>query len=375
MGGERGGVAVTVAVLIVPLLVLCGLAIDIGMLQIARRDAQIAADQGALAAAWAACHDQDPQTKGHELAVTNYPEASYVTVEPADDGYRTEVGATVETAFASVIGMDTLDTEAEAVAECKPIYDGIPAMFAGDGSCNPALDWSGNGGTAVGDVHTNGDLDVTGHDNTVTGDATVVGDDKVTPGNQNTIDTSPATEEPFPDLGVTIEDYAPNGVKWQEATAMGVNRNPSGTGDITLNNSNRVRRGLYYTTGNIRINENNPGPLDVTFVVNPPPGQVRSIEFIGSGQTFTPWDAERHILVFNTSLDCTDTVIRLRGSNGNWNGIFFAPNGQIEISGSNNGSRVAGALIGATVDLQGSNFTVDATELQGEPTKTVRLTK
>lgn len=368
-----------VALLIIPLLILAGIAIDLSLLVNERRDAQIAADHAALAAAWASCHDQNPELKGHELGQANGFPRVLITEEDERE-YKALVSSTMDTAFGPLIGIDTLTTEAEAVAECKDVYDGIPAMFAGDGSCNPALDWSGNGGEAVGDVHTNGDLDVTGHLNTVTGEATYAGDDKITPGNQNTIDSTQGEEEPFPELGVAIEDYMPpsvvggaGGVKWAEATAAGVNRNPSGVGPITIGNGGPFRPGLYYTTGNIRINRNNatPNPAGgVTFVSN-----GGTIEFIGSGQNLTPWDAERHILAFATLGDCDNPVMQLRGSDGNWNGIFFAPNGQIQIAGSNNGSTVAGSLIAATIDLQGSDFFVDATELQGEPTLTVRITK
>lgn len=359
----------------VPLLIVAAFAIDLGLLVNERRNAQIAADHAALAAAWASCHGEDPEDAATELAEANDEGGSFtsVNVSPEGDGYYVRVSSSIDSAFAGIIGIDSLSTEAEATAECRDIFHGIPAMFAGsETSTCPALDWSGSDGLATGDVHSNGDLDVTGNDNSVSGEVTYVDDEKVSPGSQDGINVSPGEPETDPlEDRVTLSSYAPSGDKWIEATAAGQNRNPSGTGNIRIRNSDPLLPGLYYTTGNISVEKNNVPSTAVTFV-----SSGGTITFGGTNQTFTPWDTENSLLAFsNRTGGCTDPVLSLVGTGGTWAGIFYAPNGKIRISGSNNGSYLSGALVGAMIDVQGREFTVDATALQGEPIQTVRLTK
>lgn len=370
---ERGAVAVTVALLIVPLLVLVGLGIDIGMLANEKRSAQIAADNAALAAAFAGCHGGNPQTEGQELGAANgFPGVSIT--DEGDGSYSSVVTSTIDTAFAKVVGIDTMDARAEAEAQCKEIFDGLPALFAGsdDDNCDRALSWSSSGGSMIGDVHSNGDIQITGSGKTITGDVTYADDDDTTAAG---IDPEKGQVEDDPGEGLfRVESYMKNppGDKWVEATNAGVNRNPSGTGDIRLRNRSDVLPGLYYTTGNITIEANNVPSTPVTFVSN-----GGAIRFGGNSQHLTPWDTDSHLLAFATRPDCRTIppALQLNGPGSEWSGIFYAPNGQVQISGSGNAQTVYGSIIAAKIDISPQGFVVDATLLQGEPKIETRLTK
>jgi hypothetical protein len=65
---------------------------------------------------------------------------------------------------------------------------------------------------------------------------------------------------------------------------------------------------------------------------------------------------------------CEEYTISTSGSDVNWNGIMWAPTGQIEMNGSTNVA-VNGALVGWSVKLNGSNLEIryDSTLFESDP--------
>lgn len=54
---------------------------------------------------------------------------------------------------------------------------------------------------------------------------------------------------------------------------------------------------------------------------------------------------------------CALAVISLSGSTNNWSGVIFAPNGLVEMSGSN-ATTFSGSIFAAVIKLSGSNITI-----------------
>ncbi len=115
---ERGAILVQVALMMVVLLLFVGLAIDVGAIFGERRNMQNAADAGALAGAHAICFGGDPVVLATEYAVTRN-EAETAVVEILD-GFKVHVTASrpMQTRFALLIGLNTVNVSAEATAAC-----------------------------------------------------------------------------------------------------------------------------------------------------------------------------------------------------------------------------------------------------------------
>ena len=122
-GGKKNGqTLITVAVVMVVLLAMVGVAFDVGHMYRERRQLQNAADAGALAGAWEICFG-DPAlaaTMAEQVARENY------TVEVDDvqvtfpNTYTVDVTVieAVPTYFAGVVGMRTFEVPATAAAAC-----------------------------------------------------------------------------------------------------------------------------------------------------------------------------------------------------------------------------------------------------------------
>jgi len=126
---ERGQTLVWIALTLVVLLLLVGLAIDGGGLYAARRQMQNAADAGALAGAQELCFGTptvaQAQAKALQYAGANDAEAGLTSATvvpeapPARGGsVAVNAGRSVGLSFARLAGMDSFDVGAVAEAEC-----------------------------------------------------------------------------------------------------------------------------------------------------------------------------------------------------------------------------------------------------------------
>jgi hypothetical protein len=132
-------------------------------------------------------------------------------------------------------------------------------------------------------------------------------------------------------------------------------------GDLHINTSGTVLNGLYYVTGSIHLNGNNLSG-NVTFVCR------GTIELNGNDNAFTPYCDQ---LIFFTDLElsgslrCVQPVISIIGSgNTTLNGVIYAPNGQISVSGS---GVMSGSFVADSADLAGSGLSVNLPEPAGYP--------
>ncbi len=267
------------------------------------------------------------------------------------------------------------------------------AVWAGSTTCNRTIDWSGSNNTIVGDVHTNRDLYVSGSSNKIFGNTSFVLpldiggilafllsplDFLLNPAQQ-------VASQPDP-LNVDITRFAPGGDIALAAQARG--EYVAVNGDISIgwlesngyydSNTGELRDGIYYSTSNsstsIDLSDSDiigigGGPARVTFIslsgvikIN---GQ-RSLlaPYVGPGGVVA--QGLPGLLAFTNRQEavasnrCTNGVVQVSGSDQQWQGVVYAPRGQIAVSGSSSaGAPVRGSLISLAVKLNGSNWRIE----------------
>ncbi|MDJ0663116.1 MAG: pilus assembly protein TadG-related protein [Acidimicrobiia bacterium] len=359
---EEGAVLVTVTVSLVVLLMLSALAVDIGMVMVARRAVQNAADHAALSAAWADCHGNDPTTAAQTATIRNGHTAGDLTLtEPSSGEWEASVGDDVALGFAQLLGLSTLSVNANAAAACTGASSASTSIFAlGDNCSNwgkDQIDISGSNQTIYGGVHSNDGIRIGGSSNDFGTtnppvDTVTYVDYFTNGGGGNTFDTGypqSITPQSSP-VNFELADYQPGS---SNATAAGSEyyyRN----GDIDGSYIESRGDGLYYAKGNIKLDKTITA--DVTLVAE------GFIEFSASDQELNPY--VDGLLAFGAQPysgveQCDKFVVNMGGSSNEWTGIIYGPNGLIEFNGSDN-TTVTGSLIGYSVRLNGSNITIDS---------------
>jgi hypothetical protein len=380
---QAGQAIVLLALAMIALLAFAALAIDGGQVYWLRRSAQNAADGAAMAAAYAKCTGGDIQAAGLTAAelndFNNDGTTNTVTINtPPTSGPLAGNPAYVE----AIVSADTpshlahfvyegpLAVTARAIGYCEPVWDGTTgsAIYAGDrDTCQNALSMSPQTGTIIGGIHSNKDIHVGGNVTTVDGSVSyITGVDhpgKITfddedgdgeSGGFNPLASGPYWGEEGRNYPVDfdINDYAPGGVAALAAQAEG--RYHPISGNLKSESGTWEGDGLYYVTGDVKISGGATG--EVTIVAE------GTIELSGSSnQDLTPYvdglllfsDEE-----FGSGSKCSKPVIKLAGSNHDWSGIVYAPNGLIQMSGASNSS-LCGTLIGFTINLSGDDLYIE----------------
>jgi hypothetical protein len=204
-----------------------------------------------------------------------------------------------------------------------------------------------------------------GNDITIAGPASYIttwDDNGVTyipPPDDNPIQLKNPLEDP---LNLSLTDYAPGSDN--ALAALAADRYYYRDGHITMNwlksndlydpDTDVIKDGLYYATGNITINGNDLIANSVTFVAE---GYV---DFLGPRHDFGPYVGD--LLVFaagdpgGEGVSCSTPVIKQSHSDGVYRGYFYAPHGVINISGSD--VVIDGGLISYAIDVTGARVTV-----------------
>jgi hypothetical protein len=371
-----------------------------------RRAAQTAVDHAATAAAFRSCNGGDlaaAQAAGLAAATRNdYNDAeASISVsitrigDAANHTFRAAITSTIPSTFGRAIGINTFTVSVEATAggtDCLGSGGGSGpgAIFAGGNDCTGGkfgVDVSGSDQEVYGGVHSNSDARVGGASNTFTETTspdvpdpwTYVGD--LTPGSEgNDNDYAPgypldvgSSASPWPagwgpgDVG-PAGDPPPAGSMLRAYYDIAAANGTLYTTKITSIDSD----GVYYTTSTEGMDVSSSGGVRNVVLVAP----SGTIKISGSGVT---WNALTEaqldaIPSVPTSLDlpkvgilmlsnfqqsgterCDKYSIAVAGGNSTWNGIFWAPGGLIEMSGSSN-TAVNGSLIGWAVRLNGSHL-------------------
>ena len=256
---EQGAAIVLVAFALIFLGGLAAIVVDVGYARQVRRQAQNAADAGALAAV--VDYNGTPATENAARArAVEYVEdngfssgnatvaISFLTNAAGDPCVRATISnRLVPTSFGRIIGVNSLNVGASSTACQPPGNVTLPGLFAGGTCTGPgkAMVLSGNDNKIEGGVHSNADAKENGNNNTrVSGNATYV---------TNPLDISGSgahwwtgatqiSAVPWP-IAFNIADFAPGGSR---AVAAAGNYF-SFTGDQVRNGA--VNAGIYYTTG------------------------------------------------------------------------------------------------------------------------------
>jgi hypothetical protein len=338
---ERGQALVITVLFLVVMTGMAGLVIDVGSWYVKDREAQSAADFGALAAA-AELPGSPAQALlfGQDYVDKNLDAATAAVVAPFDgDSRKAEVKVETEadTFFLQLFGLDSVSVSARAVA--KRIAGGVPlAIFGYEDDCKElGVRYNGDGMNITGGIHSNGMLTVNGNDNTA-GSATSGGPNECEPyvnGANITFGGEPLPAEDFtfhdwPVYYTTSQfhcDYVQDEFKFNQNNFT----IPSG---VYCANKLFVANG-YDQTGKITV-------------ISP------EILIDGDRQNFEPYEDD--CLFFATG----PKEMILDGNHYTWKGVIFHPNGRVKINGDHS-SVFMGLIEGVTVEINGNGFNMTGT--------------
>lgn len=393
---DSGAVLILAALAMLLLLGIAALSIDGGRGLNEERDTQNAADNAALAAAWAACNGDDPQTAGTASAVANGFDnngtTNTVTITDLGNGrFGATIASTIDGTFSKALGTDTVTARSAAVATCD-INSGLGgfALFSGSTTCGPVdLNLTGSSQVIEGGIHSNDQLMINGNNalpSSIYGPVTAV----VSIAHHGVIfydnpgDTTPSTPGTNPRQGVPelpypaeydITDYAPGGT---QALLAGVDYFSFPTDKVWQNET--LASGLYYVDGDVDIRQNVVGE-HVTIVAT---GQI---QIRGNGNLvntitdatdplYGPYDPTG-LALFSTYRNgvasCNRDAIKWSGSSHDWGGIQYAPYGNVDMSGASNVS-FNGSIIAYNINLSGSDMTISYNDdFEGTPFTIINL--
>jgi hypothetical protein len=269
-------------------------------------------------------------------------------IPPAAEGVRVVAKRDFQGFIAGLIGRSSLAADAEATAVIiPPTGCGDFAIYAGcTGDCQQnALKTTGASITINGGgIHSNSDILISGGgqgigiNNGYIEYATECSgcDQKVTTNNG----VVPEQTAPI-DLGVLweLEDFRPDGIAARKAGSQ----YHYVTGDLGELSGD----GLYYVTGSIQLHE----PIGrVTLVAE---GEIK----ISGGANIHTFDPQWPLL-FSNSSNSQQGALDISGSDAQWTGFLYAPNGLVSMSNASN-STMSGAIIGHEVSLSGSDIEIN----------------
>ncbi len=376
---ETGQSYVILALAAVGLFAFAALAIDGGRLYAERRHTQNATDNAAMAAARALCLGQNITNAALLLAGENGYDndgvGDIVTVHhPPTTGTYAGNADYVEVSIVSnfpgtlisFLRPGDLQVTARAVGFCDFwTGQGEAALFAFSRTCNNSITMPGSDNTFVGGMHSNNDIQITGQDNLVQGIASYVTTIDAQPQN---VTFDPAANNPLkapyiePPLVFDLADYAPGGDAADDAAAQGEYVYTTRNIDINwLRNNGHydsvtgvLADGIYYTTGNIRIIGPDLIGNRVTFVAE------GTVDLSGPNQWISAY--VDNLLAFagktfaNDATACNSAVIKLAHSGHHYSGVFYAPGGQVDLSGQD--VTITGGVLAYSINISGARITV-----------------
>ena len=389
---ESGQVLVILVLVMIVLIAAVALAIDGGRLYALRREAQSAADAAVLAAALAMCNSEDPITAGLATAGQNGFDSGTVSVvnPPIRGAYvgnidyvEVIITASMPGTFAQLVYSGPLQVTVEAEAHCDTggLFDIVDKAAFALGPCPEikAFDGSGSNSEIIGSAHSNDDIFLSGSGYHFHLPASSVEGYSSSGSNNQFSIGSPSASGVLPDplSGLQTSMYAPGGSRVLGKTIYDLSS--GGKVDIgrltSLGLYNPVTKtlktGVYYANNN----EIDIATSNVTGVVTLV--SENYIKISGSENTFTAY--ADGLLIFSNkqpAQPCKDWVVDIGGSgdpvpvvshggdgfsnpvvvqesNNVFQGLIYAPRGQVMTSGSKTTFR--GAILAQGIKLNGSN--------------------
>lgn len=391
----RGGVVlVTVALALTVLLGIAGLTVDVGRTAVAVQCAQGVADAAAMAAA-----NQLPDIALANARLTDVVSANneanpwpQVTINTAEDvtyyaagdevpGYgvleSNEAAVTVQAhvneqyGFARLSGLEQMNVLRPATAMVATADGPYPSLFAGeDTTWDTRITINGSDIRVEGDTHSNTRITINGSNQYFAGPVVYRNELRL---NGSNIQLDGGSYEgailDYP-VDYTWDDFLP----WDtEVSSISINGSGKSLdingimhvlGNVIVNGGNfHLSNGLLLVGGNVIFNGEGHYLENVTIIAK------GSITFNGACQQLTPYTENLSLMSLKAS---SSTVITFNGSNNHNYGTFYAPNGGIVYNGSSQKHQY-GSVIGKTITINGSNYSLYGTETSGGGTKTVQL--
>ncbi len=400
---DQGQSLVMVALAIVALVAMVGLAIDGGYAYAQRRLIQNLADSAALAGAGklrdglAYTTDAEVRRAIERYAGGNRPllrdvhwEAYYTdtvdqqigTIQVGDLGYippqargvRVVAYAAFDTFFIRVLGINLGNVSASSVARiANPSSGGTWAIWVGGNSrCSQGtLNIQASDVWITGALHSNANMQINAGGQGIVINGTVESVLGVETGNPDKITYNPpagnpsqTTPQPMP-FNWPIEMFAPGGAAAEAARAEG--RYYHINGDLNKNspyiNDGRLQSGLYFVEGNVRLGQGGGRIVgeNVTIVAR------GTIELSGGSRLsyYKPASDQCStggivLASYYRSADYCSTSgagIQLSGNDNSWVGVVYAPFSMVNISNAR-ASTLNGAIIAQAVSISGSELTM-----------------
>jgi Putative Flp pilus-assembly TadE/G-like len=340
--------------------VIGAIVVDFGLWFTERRRAQTAADAAAIAAATELGDDAAVIALGMDYAGRNgYADDAgggmpNVVVTPDYNGDPDKVEVTVEDdaplLFLDIFSLGAFDIGARAVASETP-STAVYAIFVDNDSCSTSDPFimGGSDATVTGLVHSNSDAQVSGSNNDFNGEFTH-SCDFTNNGSNNSYD--PAVEQDGNrDAPVEFSfNQFPCTFTYTEDTDL--SSRPEAWVDFST--KTEMVPGVYCSTKKLVLSAQN-ATANVTLVAGGP------LDVSGSNFSMTPyWN---NVLLFSSLCCPGDDAIKISASGGDWVGIINAPDGKVEMSGSENASDsfdLYGSIVADRVSISGQDFTITA---------------
>jgi len=352
---ETGQSIILVAISIAMLCGVAALVVDVGMVSVSQGQLQNAADAAALAAARDLPSAATAKTTAKTYAGYNGVAAADTTATTPYKGNANRIEVvckeTVQYTFARIFGLTSVDVTARAVAERSGGGLGAAfdyAIFSGNIYPDPLsfsvriqniLTMSGLSNIVYGNIHSNYNIDTNTAKVNGVGEAvgTVTG-------------TNIATKTPNASF-VAIPDFA-SVVPTIKAAAVAAGQYYSGNFSSANASSLNVSSPVYV--------EGNANLSGISFSGTGCIYAKGKITITGSS---TNYNTSSSICMYSgyKSSNKADAAIDFAGSSKNFNGILYAPNGSILVTGSN--YIFNGSVVGRVVDISGSNKTFNAADV------------
>jgi hypothetical protein len=366
---DDGQVIVVFALSLLAIVAMAGLLIDGGRAWQDRRQAQIAADTGALAAAieyskGGASADTNAKTAARTIAglngfnagtacngtsLTSGTMVNGVSVtKPATDKVEVDVTRPMRTTFARAVGQGCWMVSARAVAHYTGAAVTGPTVFAAARSCpsHDVLKWNGSNITILGNIYSSGGVDINDNDGAIIGGTLTWYDNP--PSCDNTIDNGAVPPVP----AATTTTYLNYPITYTNADfpctyVMTIDRIDGGGGPYWLDEAAHILKpGVYCRDGGtIKVGTRYTSG-NVTLVAD-------AVAISAADVSFTPYLNGVFIFADTTG----SKAVNVSGANPTWGGLVFAPNGDVQIGGAGL-SVFTGNIWGQNIELGGNDWTI-----------------
>lgn len=360
---ERGVVMVFVAISLVVLLGMAAMAVDISSFYKAQRQAQSAADAGALAASYdLPFSTTDANTDGTTYALKNDPGATATVSTPyGSPSSASEVEVTVNanspSFFGTIFGVTSAKISASAVAGGTGTVS-RGAIFAYDNGgtgCATGINLGTNNLTITGSIESNGSMTSSSNSGTQFGSGTYGTGCTYTGSTSNW--TTPPYAAPPQNWPIDYRNTTPVSLGAAGCTSS-FSGNYTYSTPVTVGSTNVV----ICATGTLTVSASATNSCTPSTTVTSCPGitfEAPQIIVQGNGLNLSaPYSDGTYGLLFyqsgpsSASASTCSNGMGLSANSSTLNGAVFAPNAEIQITGNSSGT---GFIEGNTVVTGGSN--------------------